>query len=112
MNKRKYKLKRYDKNRNSYRINVLLVYLTIILSISQIFNIAYNITSNLYDTVNEFLRKTFMYVLVEFPLVIISMYITIISIYCILKIIHSKFIADKYNLRKKYNNDKIMITKY
>ena len=77
--------------KDTSRISILLTYMTIILAISQIFDIVYEITSKLYTSVDQLVRKFIMYVLLELPLALISIYLTAVSICCIIKIMYLKF---------------------
>ena len=109
--KSKDKHKQFNRYINSERRNILLTYMTIILAMSQIFNIVYVIASNLYSSVDKLLRKFIMYVLLELPLTLISIYISVISISCILKVVHSNFIKDRKKLLEEYNDNKEKILK-
>lgn len=104
---KKYKDKESCECKEISKTNKLLTYMTIILAISQILNILYEIVSKLYTSVDKLIRKFIMYVLLELPIALASIYITILGIACFVKIIHLNFIKN----RKKYENnaEKILI---
>ena len=83
------------------RISILLTYMTIILAIWQIFDIVYEITSKLYTSVDQLVRKFIMYVLLELPLALISIYLTAVSICCIIKIMYLKFDYMREEIREE-----------
>lgn len=111
MTKKYYRKNLDNKNKDNSKTNKLLTYLTITLAISQILNIIYSITSNLFGSVDNFLRKFIMYVLLELPLAIIIIYVTIISIACIIKFMHESFLKNKYELISITQNDNKKILK-
>lgn len=92
-----------EKCKDTSRISILLTYMTIILAISQIFDIVYEITSKLYTSVDQLVRKFIMYVLLELPLLLISICISAISICCIFKIMNFKF-KESEIIKEKNNN--------
>ena len=95
--------KKYYNNKNNEisKTNKLLTYITIILAISQIFSIIYEITSKLYTSVDKIVRQFIMYVLLELPLALISIYLTAISICCIIKIMYLKFDYNREQITEK-----------
>ncbi len=97
----RYKKYYNDKNNEISKTNKLLTYITIILAISQIFSIIYEITSKLYTSVDKIVRQFIMYVLLELPLALISIYLTAISICCIIKIMYLKFDYNREQITEK-----------
>ena len=66
MSKKYYNYKkshRYVNETKKSKVEILLVIITVILSVSQIFGIFYPIFSNLYTSVDKFLRKINMVIL-------------------------------------------------
>ena len=91
--------------KDTSRISILLTYMTIILAIWQIFDIVYEITSKLYTSVDQLVRKFIMYVLLELPLALISIYLTAVSICCIIKIMYLNNKALETCNKDKYYGD-------
>lgn len=92
MSKKYYNYKKrckYIKKTNKSKVEILLIILTIILSISQIFGIFYPVFSNLYSSVNKFLRRINM---VIFSLILLSavVFISYFTIKTILEYLYKK----------------------
>lgn len=103
--RKKYKHKKSCECKEISKTNKILTYIMIILAISQILNILYEIVSKLYKSVDKLIRKFIMYVLLELPIALASVYITILGIACFVKIIHLNFIKNRKPLLKQYENN-------
>ncbi len=97
-----YNYKKRNKNieiRKKSRIEIILIIITIILSISQIFGLIYPIFSNLYSSVDKFLRKINM-VLITLTLLLLIICISFFVIRLILEYLYlkkDKFLNTSFN---------------
>ena len=97
-----YNYKKRNKNieiRKKSRIEIILIIITIILSISQIFGVIYPIFSNLYSSVDKFLRKINM-VLITLTLILLIICISFFVIRLILEYLYlkkDKFLNTSFN---------------
>ena len=104
MSKKYYNYKkshRYVNETKKSKVEILLVIITVILSVSQIFGIFYPIFSNLYTSVDKFLRKINM-VILSLGLSLIVTFISYFIIRTILEYLYlrrDKFLNMKF---KKY----------